>query len=1230
MTARGAAHDSLAPLAAPAVLPPPTRSPPLPASLDDAGSIARAVRPRFHSRHARPRAAGGRPRGFDRSARAPRRSSRRGAIDARPDGVPGLAQGVGGVGSRRPERGRGDPPRRRGRRVDAAADPRLCRLARGLRPPPPGRPGRRARAHRPTRLRGQLDGPSVRSRTTARSASTLRTIPRRSRSCRSTSRATTTARDHKPVRWRLLPAASPYGWVDFGVLRPARRAGVRLRVDLRARSARQEALVSAGLRLGRRGGRDARRLERRSRSCATTSIATSTPSASRRRRRCARGGTGSPRRCAATSGRRCSRSASPGPTARRTSTSRWTPTLATRPRRAARSWPSARASQRPRRPSKGPFRPSSASRRATTPRARGVRPLPRRDRLGRSDRASSPRARPPCRREGADHPAACCSPARSPRAATSARRGSTRPRRSSRRAARRRARRSRPSSRERRTPEAASTGATRSPTTSVSSRSTPTTCRPPSRRSSSTRRRASATRRSRCSDRRSRTGRAAWACCARPSPPFATRDARPRPTRWPSDTPRCGSTTPRSRGRASSSRSRAATKPRRARWIDRLIATNPDSAGALEASAQAWSRLGERARAIAAYRAALDLAPEDTDMMRQLATVYAIAGERDEQLRLLKRVLELMPQAKDVRDEVAHIAPAAPRPDEQYARPASEFLAKRAAPGGGQARRTLVDLQVTTVFPNGLASRFHQVVYQPLTEAAAAAVARVRVRRTRTTARPSSSAPRACTGADGRIDEAVESGAGAMEDDPAVSMYTSARSYYVRFPRLEPGDVVELQFRVEDVAQRNEFADYFGEVAYMQSAEPIGAERVRAHDPQGSHVLLQRAARPGARALGRGARRPAHLPFRARDVPAMEQEALQPPWTEVLGHVNVSTYKSWDDLGSWYWGLVERPARRRRRGPPARRGADPGAQGRPREGPRDLRLRGPEDAVRRSRVRDPRLQAVPMRADLRARLRRLQRQGDPHRHDARRARHQGHAGRRSDGQQGRHRDESGEPRAVRSHDRVRALARPLPGRDRGVHRLPRAAGDGPRRAGHAGQRRQPQAGSPARSPGDRQRQFAHGRREARPRRRRAGRLARGGQWSRGVRVARALPRRVDAKAARAADDRDDAARERGDGRRGGRPRGCRAGGHAACSRKGAAVRPDRGRRSRRALDPARAARTHGARFRAARRAQARRAHVRAVDAGRRLDRATAARREGEERHQSRRRGRARSGRTRST
>ena len=275
----------------------------------------------------------------------------------------------------------------------------------------------------------------------------------------------------------------------------------------------------------------------------------------------------------------------------------------------------------------------------------------------------------------------------------------------------------------------------------------------------------------------------------------------------------------------------------------------------------------------------------------------------------------------------------------------------------------------------------------------------------------------------------------------------------------------------------------------MQSSESIGRSEYVLMTPKARTFYFNEPHVPGLERSveERGDQR--IFTFRARDIPAMEPEALQPPWTEVLGHVNVSTYKSWDDLGRWYWGLVERPARRGRRGAPARRGPDPGTQGRPREGACHLRLRRPEDAVRRARVRHPRLQAVPVRADLRARLRRLQRQGDPHRHDARRARHQGDARGRAHGQQGRHRDDAREPGAVRPHDRVRALARPLPRRHGGIHGVARAARDGPRRAGDAGQRREPQARAPARSARDRERQLAHGRRDARRGWRRAGRLA---------------------------------------------------------------------------------------------------------------------------------------------
>ena len=340
-----------------------------------------------------------------------------------------------------------------------------------------------------------------------------------------------------------------------------------------------------------------------------------------------------------------------------------------------------------------------------------------------------------------------------------------------------------------------------------------------------------------------------------------------------------------------------------ARWIDRLLFTNPDSAPALTTAARSYVALGDRARAISMYRRILDLAPEETDTMRELADVYALGGQKEEQLKLLKRVLELKPQQKEVREYVAHSEPSKPRADEAYARASSEFLKLRGEPSGTSSKRTLVDLQVTTVFPNGLASRFHQVVYQPLTEASAAEA------REYDFGYESDSETVQLRGArvyraDGKIEEAIESGEGAA-DDPSTSMYTSARVYYVRFPRLSPGDVVEILYRVEDVAHRNAFADYFGEVAYMQSNEPIGRAEYVLITPKSRTFNFNKPNVPGLVATQEDRGDLRLFRFVAERVPPIEAEANQPPYGELLGHVHVSTFKTWDEMGKWYWGLVK-------------------------------------------------------------------------------------------------------------------------------------------------------------------------------------------------------------------------------------------------------------------------------------------------------------------------------------
>jgi transglutaminase-like putative cysteine protease len=319
-------------------------------------------------------------------------------------------------------------------------------------------------------------------------------------------------------------------------------------------------------------------------------------------------------------------------------------------------------------------------------------------------------------------------------------------------------------------------------------------------------------------------------------------------------------------------------------------------------AARAYRALGQPERATATYKRSLELAPEDVSTLRALSELQGELGRRDEQLLSLREILRIRPQDRDVREYLEHLEPAKPRPDEAYAWDADKFLKQRFAPVGGQPRRTLRDLTVTTVFDNGLSSQFRQVVFQPLTEPAAAAGRQygfayesdrqvVQLRGAKVYR------------ADGKIDEAVEYGEGSA-DDPSISMYTSARSFYVQFPRLEPGDVVELRYRVDDVTPRNEFGNYFGEIVALQGGEPVAnAEYVLITPKERTFYFDQNI--PGLTTANSVVGNQRIYRFAANNIPALSPEPSMPPWPEVLGSVHVSTYKNWDDLGRWYWGLIK-------------------------------------------------------------------------------------------------------------------------------------------------------------------------------------------------------------------------------------------------------------------------------------------------------------------------------------
>jgi len=338
-------------------------------------------------------------------------------------------------------------------------------------------------------------------------------------------------------------------------------------------------------------------------------------------------------------------------------------------------------------------------------------------------------------------------------------------------------------------------------------------------------------------------------------------------------------------------------------WAQRLLEANPHSQWALGLVARAQRAAGDDGKALLTYRKALELAPDDTGTLRAFADLQGELGRRTEQIQLLRRILDVTPQNKDVRDYVENLEPRRVHADEAYAWSPERFLPQRFAPLEGQNRRTLRDLTVTTVYPNGLSSRFRQLVFQPMTDAAAAMSRQYAFSYEADRQVVQLRGARVFRG-DGRVDEAIESGEAAA-NDPSISMYTSQRTFYVQFPRLEPKDVVELRYRIEDMTPRNEYADYFGDLVYLQSDEPVhNAEyvlisprsRKLKFDTNIAKLLNQATAYSNENRIDR---------FTAKELRPIHAEPHMPPYGELAGFIHVSTFDTWNDLGRWYWGFIK-------------------------------------------------------------------------------------------------------------------------------------------------------------------------------------------------------------------------------------------------------------------------------------------------------------------------------------
>jgi transglutaminase-like putative cysteine protease/Flp pilus assembly protein TadD len=334
--------------------------------------------------------------------------------------------------------------------------------------------------------------------------------------------------------------------------------------------------------------------------------------------------------------------------------------------------------------------------------------------------------------------------------------------------------------------------------------------------------------------------------------------------------------------------------------IDALRAITPGSVRTLLYIADVYDALGRDDLVLATYRDAQQVAPEASGTYLAHARALLRAQQAEPAYEALQKALALKPQDAETRELLEEVRPAA-RADEAYAVSSEELLARRKVPNG-YPYRVLEDLTVKTVFDNGLGSTFRQLAveihdkegarrfrthsfqYDPDSQHVDLRLARVYRK-------------------DGRQLESVRTYEQQL-GEPWYRLYYDTRAVAVVFPDLEPGDVVEVRYRVDDVAHRNLFADYFGDVHLWQDVVPTDDKRYVLITPVAREIFQNKLNVAGLAHTQRveGKRRIDDYVW--SNVPALLTEDGMPGITEESPYLHVSTYRTWQDVGRWYWGMI--------------------------------------------------------------------------------------------------------------------------------------------------------------------------------------------------------------------------------------------------------------------------------------------------------------------------------------
>jgi cellulose synthase operon protein C len=341
--------------------------------------------------------------------------------------------------------------------------------------------------------------------------------------------------------------------------------------------------------------------------------------------------------------------------------------------------------------------------------------------------------------------------------------------------------------------------------------------------------------------------------------------------------------------------------------------------------ARALEGAGQTARAVAVMTELAERLPDDPPTLAHLGKLLHRLGRRDEALARLRAAVTLRPQDPELRRYTERLAAAAGGAvaagedlARRYAADAWKELgftpkgaAREPAASAGRAAAAgdavvLLDRRVVRVHQNGLSQTFAQRLVSILTDHGAEENKEFYVRYTPGSEEVEIRQARIYRrGPSGDVD-VLEATDRDDEDlsEPWYGLYYDNRAEVVRFEGLRAGDVLEVQYVIDDVSSENQMSDYFGDLQFIAESLPKRRWDYTLIAPAGRvmHTNTPRLVGLASQVTDEGGDRVYR--FSATDVPKIDGEPAMPGLAEVAPYLHVSTYATWAEVGNWYWRLV--------------------------------------------------------------------------------------------------------------------------------------------------------------------------------------------------------------------------------------------------------------------------------------------------------------------------------------